>query len=176
MVRQTEAVAQQVAEVQSSTRQQAISLKTRETEQQLRQQLAELAGKLEIHEQQQKALLAEQERLGAIHGAELGRKEAVANLDLRVQQQKLDQKLRELQAEVAAVVDKAKAVSPDLIAALQAFGDKALAEKMAESMAPLAILGGESVAEVLSRLLRGTALARLLPEPPPAPSGPAAKK
>ena len=49
-----------------------------------------------------------------------------------------------------------------LIAALQAFGDRALAEKMAESMAPLAILGGESVSEVLGRLLRGTPLAKLL--------------
>ena len=51
----------------------------------------------------------------------------------------------------------------DLVAALQAFGDRALAAKMAESMAPLAILGGESVASVLSRLLQGTSLARLLP-------------
>ena len=173
MVRQTEAVAQQIAEVQSSTRQQATVLKTRETEQQLRQQMAELAAKLEIHERQQQALLSEQERLGSIHRAELGRKEATAGLDLSVQQQKLDQRLRELQAEVSAVVEKARAVSPDLVAALQAFGDKALAEKMAESMAPLAILGGESVAEVLARLLRGTPLARLLPEAPAKPEPPA---
>ncbi|MCY1006984.1 hypothetical protein OV079_15745 [Nannocystis pusilla] len=116
-----------------------------------------------MHERQQQALLAEQERIGAIHGAELGRRQATATLELTVQQQQLDQRLRELQAEVAAVVEKARAVSPDLIAALQAFGDRALAEKMAESMAPLAILGGESVAEVLARLLRGSPLARLLP-------------
>ncbi len=42
-----------------------------------------------------------------------------------------------------AAIEKVKAISPDLIAALQVFGDKALAEKMAESMAPLTILGGE---------------------------------
>jgi len=70
--------------------------------------------------------------------------------------------LRELEAEVKAVVDKAQAVSPDLVAALQAFGDKALTEKVAESMAPLAILGGESVVDVLGRLLSGTALAEVL--------------
>jgi major vault protein len=51
-------------------------------------------------------------------------------------------------------------VSPDLVAALQAFSDRALAERMAESMAPLAILGGESVSDVLGRLLQGTPLAR----------------
>lgn len=163
MVRQAEAVTQQVAEAKSATLQQAIALRTREGEQQQRYQLAELAAKLDLHERQQQALLAEQERLGAIHEAELGRRQATATLELTVQQQQLDQRLRELQAEVAAVVEKARAVSPDLIAALQAFGDRALAEKMAESMAPLAILGGESVAEVLGRLLRGSPLARLLP-------------
>lgn len=163
MVRQTEGVTQQVAEAKSATLQQAIALRTREGEQQQRYQLAELAAKLDLHERQQRALLAEQERLGAIHGADLGRRQATAQLDLSIQQQQLDQRLRELQAEVTAVVEKARAVSPDLIAALQAFGDRALAEKMAESMAPLAILGGESVAEVLGRLLRGSPLARLLP-------------
>ena len=94
------------------------------------------------------------------------RRRAVGDFELAIAQGKLDQKLRELAAEVTAVAEKARAVSPDLIAALQAFGDRALAEKMAESMAPLAILGGESVSEVLGRLLRGTPLARLLaPEP-----------
>ncbi len=42
----------------------------------------------------------------------------------------MEQRLRELQAQVDAVVNKAEAISPDLIAALQAFGDKALAEKI----------------------------------------------
>ncbi len=37
-----------------------------------------------------------------------------------------------------------------------------LAEKMAESMAPLAILGGKSVADVLGQLLRGTQLENVL--------------
>jgi major vault protein len=63
-----------------------------------------------------------------------------------------------LQAEVQAVVDKSEAVSPDLIAALQSFSDKELAEKMAETMAPLAILGGKSVADVFAQLLAGTNL------------------
>jgi len=52
--------------------------------------------------------------------------------------------------------------SPDLITALQAFSDKAVVEKMAESMAPLAILGGKSVAEVLSNLLKGRIVEKVL--------------
>ncbi len=160
--RQTENIGQQIAELQSETRQKSSGLKTKEIEQQLRQQLAEQAAKIELHERQQTALMSEQERIAAIHDAELRRRGAVQEQELGLAQQKLDQRLKELQGEVSAVVEKARAVSPDLIAALQAFGDRALAEKMAESMAPLAILGGESVSEVLGRLLRGTPLARLL--------------
>jgi major vault protein len=160
--RQAESIGQQIAELQSETRQRSSGLKTKEIEQQLRQQLAEQAAKIELHERQQTALLSEQERIATIHDAELRRRQAAQDLELGLAQQKLDQRLKELQGEVSAVVDKARAVSPDLIAAMQAFGDRALAEKMAESMAPLAILGGESVSEVLGRLLRGTPLARLL--------------
>jgi major vault protein len=79
-----------------------------------------------------------------------------------VRQKEAELYIQELEAEVKAVVEKANAVSPDLIAALQAFSDKALAEKMAESMAPLAILGGKSVAEVLSNLLKGTIVEKVL--------------
>ena len=60
------------------------------------------------------------------------------------------------------MVSKAEAVSPQLVAALRDFSDKALAGKMAESMAPLSILGGKSVAEVFGNLLRGTALEHVL--------------
>ncbi|MBL9100826.1 MAG: hypothetical protein JNL82_07705 [Myxococcales bacterium] len=166
--RVAEGISQQIAEAQSLTKQAATVLRTREVEHLLRQQLAEQEAKIEIHERQQAALLTEQERLDAIHGAEIGRRKTAAEFEAQVTQQKLELKLRELAAEVAATADKAKAFSPDLVAALQAFGDKALAEKMASSMAPLAILGGESVSEVLARLLRGTPLSKLLGEPPPA--------
>src|SRR5690606_2556843 len=59
-VRQAESVAHQIAEVQSPTRQQAILLRTRETEQQLQQHLAELSAKIDLHDRQQQALLVEQ--------------------------------------------------------------------------------------------------------------------
>jgi len=79
-------------------------------------------------------------------------------------------KIEELKAEVEGVVDRAKAVSPDFIAALQAFGDRALAEKLAESMAPLAILGGKSIAEVFAQLVKGTKLEDILKKKPEMPS------
>jgi major vault protein len=83
-------------------------------------------------------------------------------LELSISQQQLVQRLEELKAEVDAVVNKANAVSPQLISALQSFSDRALAGKMAESMAPLAILGGKSIAEVFSNLLKGTVLEKVI--------------
>jgi len=72
--------------------------------------------------------------------------------------------LQKLQAQVQATVDKGKAITPDLIAALQAFGDKELAGKLAESFNVLGIVGGgkKSVAEIFNELFKGTVLGNQL--------------
>jgi len=73
--------------------------------------------------------------------------------------------VKKIEAQVAAMVEKAKAFGPDLIAALDAFGERAMIEKVSEAMAPLSILGGGSVVEVLKKLLEGTNLAKQLEAP-----------
>jgi major vault protein len=72
--------------------------------------------------------------------------------------------LEKLRAQVQATVDKAKSIEPQFVAALQAFGDKALVEKLSEAMAPLAIIGGgkKGVAEIFNDLLKGTVLGNTL--------------
>jgi len=70
----------------------------------------------------------------------------------------MELELSRLKAEAEALVKKAEAIKPDLIAAIQAFSDKALASKLAESMSPLAILGGQSVVDVVCNLLKGSGL------------------
>lgn len=71
-------------------------------------------------------------------------------------------RLAELDANTKAMVDKTAAVTPDLIAAMTAFGDKALIGELSKSMAPLGILGGKSVVDVTRNLLAGTPLAKYL--------------
>lgn len=159
---QNELVVRQIAETQSETRQKTVELQKAETTKNLELELAKIDSSVQSEWKKIKANLANQEVLSKIQEAELKRKKEAEQLVIDVQQQKLAQELQRLQAEVEAVVSKAGAVSPDLIAALQAFGDKALAEKMAESMAPLAILGGKSIAEVFSNLLKGTQLGNVL--------------
>ncbi len=69
-----------------------------------------------------------------------------------------DQRIKELEAEVKAVVDKAGAISPNLIAALQAFSDHKIAGDLAIALSPLAILGNQSVQETISKFMQGTAV------------------
>lgn len=163
LTREVESTRQQVLGLQNVSRLTEAELKLKELAAQLSVQQAEVRNESTVKAQRQEAQRAEQPLLDAVHGAELARLRAKAEQDQALAKAQLDQRLTALGAEVRAVVDKAQAVSPDLIAALQAFSDRALAERMAESMAPLAILGGESVAAVLARLLEGTPLAKALP-------------
>ncbi len=91
------------------------------------------------------------EKRRAISKADADQEQAIA-----IDQQKLG--LEKLKAEVESVVQRAQAFGPGVIEALQAFANKDLAGKVAESMAPLAILGGDSVATIMNRMLSGTVL------------------
>jgi major vault protein len=162
LVRESESTKQQIMELSAATRLKETGVKLQEVGEGLRLTLAEARAEAESRKERQAAQVGEQEALGAIHAADLLRRKATADLNLEVTQRELDQRLRELAAEVQAVAGKAGAVSPDLVAALQAFSDRALAERVAQSMAPLAILGGESVADVLGKLLSGTSLGDVL--------------
>ncbi|HSH02821.1 MAG TPA: hypothetical protein VLL52_09915 [Anaerolineae bacterium] len=162
VTQQTETIKQQISQARAITKQIELNLQKDEVDTQLQLNLARLEAQISAKSRQLDAQTAEQTQLDAIHNAELERERAQHDLTLTVAQQELEQRIAELQAEVQAVVNKAGAVSPQLIAALQSFSDKALAESMAESMAPLAILGGKSVAEVFSKLVEGTILEQAL--------------
>ena len=60
---------------------------------------------------------------------------------------------RALEASVAAFREQMAAVAPELIATLKTLGNQKLAAELTRHASPLAILGGESVAEVVERLL-----------------------
>ncbi len=95
----------------------------------------------------------------ATNSARLARKRAEEELNIELADQRLAQELDKLRAEVEAVVEKSKAIGPDFIAALQAFGDRKIAGELAQALSPLAILGGESVADVVQKMLAGTNIA-----------------
>lgn len=88
------------------------------------------------------------------------RERAKKDIELNVEHQEkvLELKLKHIEAEIQAVVEKGKAVSPQLIAALQALGDKNLASALSENMSIWGHLGGKSVVEVFQNLFAGTKL------------------
>lgn len=162
-VEQTELIQRRIAQLQAETKQLQMDLSIADRQKQLAVELTDIASKMEARGKQLLGSKAEQEALSEIKQSELARMKAESELELEIDGRKLEQRLAELTQEVDAVVKKANAVSPELVAALQAFGDRAMVERVAESMAPLAILGGKSVAEVLASLLKGTSLERVLP-------------
>lgn len=160
--RERELINQGINTIEASTRVLKLELQRGELDKVHAYDNAKLDAELDTRKRRLEAERIEQEALDAVHDAKLARSQRATAFELDTEDKRLLQRLRELEAEVKAVATKAEAISPDLIAALQAFGDQALAEKMAESMAPLAILGGESVVDVLGRLLRGTKLGHVL--------------
>ncbi len=161
-IKENEVIKQNIAQAEFDTRKKEISINLEELKDSLNLNLSKIENEVKIKQEKFEGEMLHQEIMGKINSTEIARRKENINLELETAQAKLKQRIQEIQAEVQAMVDKAEAVSPDLIAALQAFGDKALAEKMAETMAPLAILGGSSVADVFSNLLQGTNLEEVI--------------
>lgn len=158
LTEEIENVSRKVSESKSQTKQQALDLQKTEVKKELETKLASIESEIKARQRTLDAKLAEQDLLAKISNAELNVEKERQAFTIDVEKQQLELYLAEVRAEVEAVVAKASAVSPDLIAALQSFSDRALAEKVATSMAPLSILGGGSVAEIFSNMLKGTVL------------------
>lgn len=94
--------------------------------------------------------------------AQLAREKARSEQDLETAKAKATIELERIIAETTQLAERTKALTPEMVAALQTFGDKAMVEKMASAMAPLAILGGTSVVDILGQLLKGSGLEQLV--------------
>ncbi len=75
-------------------------------------------------------------------------------------------KIAFIQQETAATRARMESIQPNLVAALQAFGDQASIERLATAMGAqgfLRTVGGESIVDVLTKILAGSGLAERLP-------------
>ncbi len=75
------------------------------------------------------------------------------DIELAKQRAVVDQEV--LASKVAAFKEEMTALAPELVTTLKVLGDQHLATELTKNLSPLAILGGESVAEVVQRLLKG---------------------
>src|SRR5690606_1135876 len=113
--------------------------------------------------------------------AQLVRDNKKADHSLQVDSQQAADALRiaMLKAETLATKERMGAITPELVAALQAFGDQATLERLAEAMgaqAFLKTLGGESIVDILTKALQGSSIADRLPAALNGRAGAAAKQ
>jgi major vault protein len=162
MTKRMEEIRQKISEAQSETTIKEIVLQVNELKKNQELTLAKIKSEAETEDLRLSSKRALQEGLGDIVKAELERERSRREQEMEFARESQRQRIEELSAQVKAVVDKAGAVSPDFIAAMQAFADKSLAEKMADTMSPLAILGGKSIADVFGQLLKDTPLEDVL--------------
>ena len=100
----------------------------------------------------------EQEALNGISQAEMAREKADADQKHEVRQREIVAELARLHAETEETVKRLGAVDDKLVAALQAFADGSLLEKMAEAIGPAAMLSNVPVADILGMVLKNTPL------------------
>lgn len=161
-IKESEEIKRQVAETNAETQRQKLALELENAKHKLELDLALIAANAKTEAENAAKELAAQQAKTRVVQVETDRfvekRQKEIEVDERVQELKLDM----VRQEVQAVVDKAKAIEPGLIEALNAFGERAMVEKVAQAMAPLSIIGGESVIDVLKKLLEGTNLAKQL--------------
>lgn len=96
--------------------------------------------------------------IDAIHEAEMTRKQKETDANIAEKQALADIEKAKQEAYAKTVADVMKSIQPDLVAAIQAQSDSKVFNSIATGIAPYAIGNGESAAEFVDRLLRGTTL------------------
>lgn len=161
-IKESEDIKRRVAETNAETFRQKLALDLENSKSKLLVDLALIEANAKTEAESAAKELAAQEAQSEVAKVQLERFVTKRNTEIAIDEKAQAVKLELLKQEVQAVVEKAKAVSPDLVAALNSFGERAMVEKVAQSMAPLSIIGGDSVLDVLKKLLEGTNLAKQL--------------
>jgi len=162
--RESETIKQRTAEVRTETVVKQHELALEELKSSLASDLAKLDAQNQTDGEKCKLSMAMEQARAQEAQIKLHTVRAAEEQTIELEAAKLAQRVAWLQAEIQGHVERAKAVSPDLIAALNSFGERELIERVAKSMAPMALLGGDSVLEVLRKMVEGSPLAKhLLP-------------
>ena len=159
---QTETIKRELNELQSQTQLLALETEIEQVKKRLQVSLEKQASEAKLSEGRTALSIQEEEAQLKLHELKLTQQSLEGKQAIEMYEREMRLRLEEFKAEVDGMVARADAISPDLIAALQSFSDRAMVERVSESMSPLAILGGSSVADVLHQLLRGTPLDRVL--------------
>lgn len=161
LAEEQEAITQKLEAIKADTSIQKVQLQKKVLAEASELSLAELAKETKLFQARQEIEAEKQKVVDIANESELLRNKAGFEQALTKLKEELALRLQEESEDTKNVAERAKAISPDLIAALQRFGDDALLEKLAQSMSPLAMFKGKSVTEVIGQLLAGTGVEKL---------------
>jgi regulator of protease activity HflC (stomatin/prohibitin superfamily) len=134
-----------------SRRQELLRLETERLKEQVRRAICD---------EQAQTMVAEQARVEKKRAVDLATAESAAavsgvsdaaRLACKERENEVERKM--LEARVAAFREQMAALAPELVSTLKTLGHQQLAAELTKSASPLAILGGESVTDVVERLL-----------------------
>lgn len=103
-----------------------------------------------------------QEVLTAIQTAELARKKAITDAETAHAKEMAEIEAEKQKVYAKTVKEIMESITPDLVAALSTKANAEALEAVTGNMAPYALANGESVAETVDKLLRGTTLEGVL--------------
>jgi major vault protein len=166
VVRETEQHARETASLEATTKMEKMALEAKESETRDTIRDDELKRSHERDQQEMQAKLAAEELQQTITEAALAYQKLEDDFAATQEQRKLDIHTAAVQVETASYVERANAVSADLVAAIQQGVAMGSMEKIAESLGVASYLEGESLYAVLHRMLAGTDLAKHIPVPP----------
>lgn len=162
LAKEQERINQELELLKAQTEVQKIGLRKKIAEENATLQMDELQREITRLQTAQEAEKEKQLQLDIASDSERKRRQAESDYKLATLKEELALELKKIEEETKNLGERSKAITPQLIAAFQRFADMSLVEKMADSMAPMALLGGRSVKEVLSGLLKGSGLENLL--------------
>ena len=161
VVREQESLRQRDAEARSESTTKLAELETRDMTARLVVVLASVAGEIKEHEERKLAVVARNAASDVGHHAELARKQATADQNLRVEAQAQSLKLEALRAEVEAAVARFGAAQPGFSEALLALSSQEALIKIADAMSVQSFVGGKTLTDVIDRVFAGTPLESL---------------
>lgn len=100
--------------------------------------------------------------LDSIQKSELTREQERRETEIAYQKEQNNLAIEKQAAYTEAIQKVIQSISPDLIASMTSVSNAELLKTVTEAMSPYAIAAGESVSEVVNKLLRGTSLERIL--------------
>lgn len=90
--------------------------------------------------------------------AEASERKNIEDIQILIDKERLLMRFSEIEAEVKAITKKAEVFTPQLVEAIRSSSDKEFISRLTRDLAPLTVLGGGSIAEVMNNAFKGTGI------------------